>query len=355
MKQLISLLFLVFCFSCSKSQDSTFQFISNKIDIGELRVTDKVTPFKFIAVNNTNNKVVIDTVLTSCNCFKPKLNKTTIAKGDTLLITLPFDPINKTGVVNDEVKLVIQKDTIGLLLTGVVRAEVEKDLQYNFNEKIGGCVLIEKRAVNFNTISKREVKIKKLRAFNSCSKSIKLQSINHNHEHLEITSLDSIIQPNKFFSWDLHISPSFIDEYGYRSDDIELLILMDSLLKFPIKVNSALTNDFNKDSLKKPSFKVDKSIKEFSKVKSGQIIEESFIIRNEGLGDLKLLSVKPTCDCVTTDFTSNIIMPNNELALKVSFNTKGRSGYQRKTIVILTNDPLRPYIQLQFNGKVLSN
>ncbi len=73
---------------------------------------------------------------------------------------------------------------------------------------------------------------------------------------------------------------------------------------------------------------------------------------NKGTDTLKLVSVRPSCGCTTSEYTTTPIMPNKKGFVKVSFDPLGRVGDFSKDITVITNDPNKPNIRLVIKGKV---
>jgi hypothetical protein len=89
----------------------------------------------------------------------------------------------------------------------------------------------------------------------------------------------------------------------------------------------------------------------------GNIIQDSvvtkiFVITNEGSEVLKINDVKASCGCTAVVAGKNELKPGESTEIKVSFDSKGKSGKQNKTITVSTNDPGNSIIKLAFTGNV---
>jgi hypothetical protein len=90
----------------------------------------------------------------------------------------------------------------------------------------------------------------------------------------------------------------------------------------------------------------------------GEIIQDSvvttyFVITNEGGDLLKITNVSASCGCTAVMPEKNELKPGESTNIKVTFNSKGRSGKQTKTITVETNDTKNSTIKLSFTGNVI--
>ncbi|MDA3820608.1 MAG: DUF1573 domain-containing protein, partial [Candidatus Delongbacteria bacterium] len=59
-----------------------------------------------------------------------------------------------------------------------------------------------------------------------------------------------------------------------------------------------------------------------------------------------------SCGCTATQPEKSIIKPGESSFIKVTFNSGGRRGKQRKTITIIANDPEQSTTRLRIEGTV---
>ena len=90
----------------------------------------------------------------------------------------------------------------------------------------------------------------------------------------------------------------------------------------------------------------------------GNIVQDSvmttfYIITNEGSDLLKIIKVSASCGCTAVMPEKNELSPGESTNIKVSFDSKGRSGKQTKIITVETNDPKNPAIKLTLTGNVI--
>ena len=76
---------------------------------------------------------------------------------------------------------------------------------------------------------------------------------------------------------------------------------------------------------------------DFGIVKEGEKVVHVFEVLNTGNAVLLLQSVQPSCGCTTPKYDTKPIRPGKKGSIEVVFDTKGRPGKQRKTVMVVTN------------------
>ena len=83
-------------------------------------------------------------------------------------------------------------------------------------------------------------------------------------------------------------------------------------------------------------------------------IRHDFLLRNTGDALLTLGTVRTGCGCTSARLSTNSLPPGNSAALTASLDLRGRSGPQRISIYVETNDPRLPVLQLQMTGRAVA-
>lgn len=79
------------------------------------------------------------------------------------------------------------------------------------------------------------------------------------------------------------------------------------------------------------------SVKKLGKIVEGQNLQVIFRFKNTGDKPLIIQNVSPSCGCTVADYPKDPIPPGKEAEITGSFDSKGREGYQHKTINVVTN------------------
>jgi len=91
------------------------------------------------------------------------------------------------------------------------------------------------------------------------------------------------------------------------------------------------------ETVKKTAIKFLATEHDFGIVKEGEKVVHVFEVLNAGNADLLIQSVHPSCGCTMPKYDKKPIRPGRKGSIEVVFDTKGRSGIQRKTVTVVTN------------------
>lgn len=94
-----------------------------------------------------------------------------------------------------------------------------------------------------------------------------------------------------------------------------------------------------------PKIDIAQETKEMGTVPKGQVIETDFIIKNVGGSDLVITDARPSCGCTVSSF-DKLIKPGAEGKVHTSVDTKSFSGPISKSVLVVSNDPDRPQMNL---------
>ena len=92
---------------------------------------------------------------------------------------------------------------------------------------------------------------------------------------------------------------------------------------------------------------------DFGDIIQDSIVTTNFVITNEGSDLLKITKVSASCGCTAAMPEKNELKAGESTNIKVTFNSKGKSGKQNKIITVETNDPKNSSIKLALNGNVI--
>jgi hypothetical protein len=94
-----------------------------------------------------------------------------------------------------------------------------------------------------------------------------------------------------------------------------------------------------------PKIEIAQETKDMGTVAKGQVIEADFVIRNTGGSDLVITDARPSCGCTVSSF-DKLIKPGAEGKVHTSVDTKSFAGPISKSVLVVSNDPDRPQMNL---------
>ena len=102
-------------------------------------------------------------------------------------------------------------------------------------------------------------------------------------------------------------------------------------------VSSPLTANPSAAKVLTPKIQMDEEIFDFGEMKEGESVTHDFILKNIGGANLIISSAKGSCGCTVPEWPKEPIAKEEEATIKVTFNSKGKSGKQNKTVTLVTN------------------
>ncbi|MGQ9862936.1 MAG: DUF1573 domain-containing protein [Bacteroidia bacterium] len=82
---------------------------------------------------------------------------------------------------------------------------------------------------------------------------------------------------------------------------------------------------------------------DFGTVEQGTVVKALFKVKNTGKTYIHIQDIKPACGCTVVSWEKAPISPGAESSITVSFNTAGKIGRQRKSIVVFTDASSSPH------------
>jgi len=92
---------------------------------------------------------------------------------------------------------------------------------------------------------------------------------------------------------------------------------------------------------------------DFGRVSNTNAVEHVFELANEGSTELQIQKVYAGCGCTATRVGSDRVDPGGKTQVTVRFDLTGRTGSQRKSIYVNTNDPVMPVLRFELAGEAL--
>ena len=102
-------------------------------------------------------------------------------------------------------------------------------------------------------------------------------------------------------------------------------------------VNNPITAEKAKQTVPLPELSFYKLRHNFCKINQGESVSHQFVFTNTGEGDLIISNAKGSCGCTVPKWPKKPIAPGEKAEIKVTFNSSGREGKQKKTVPLVTN------------------
>jgi hypothetical protein len=102
-------------------------------------------------------------------------------------------------------------------------------------------------------------------------------------------------------------------------------------------INGAGKSIVKADTVATTKIKFETDVYDFGKVKQGDSVTHEFKFTNVGTKPLIITESSAACGCTVPKWPKFPIKPGDSGIIKVTFNSTGKSGLQKKRIVIISN------------------
>lgn len=102
----------------------------------------------------------------------------------------------------------------------------------------------------------------------------------------------------------------------------------------------------------KPDIAFSDTYFDFGQIYQNKKVEHIFTFKNEGDQVLSVDKVKTSCGCTAAVLSNKAVKPGETGEIGVTFNPAHRTGKQKKTIYVNSDDPVEPVVQLTIEASV---
>ena len=104
-----------------------------------------------------------------------------------------------------------------------------------------------------------------------------------------------------------------------------------------------------------PRIAVDPPSFDFGKVLPQKSVTREFSIRSFGAQDLVIENVSTSCGCTVADtLAKKVVKPGGSQPLRVTLTTPANPGPITKSVMVRSNDPVRPLLEIKLKATVVA-
>jgi hypothetical protein len=355
MKYILSLV-LLFTVTTLLAQPK-IDFKETTHDYGNIQEENGLAKTSFTFTNTGDQPLIVNNVRASCGCTTPQWTKEPVLPGKTGKIEVAYNPKNRPGPFSKSVNVYsnTQPSVTVLRIKGTVKPR-EKTLEEKFPREMGP-IRWKTNYVSFGSMYSSEKETRELTFINNSESPVEM-GIYRSPEHIDVAFEPQKIEPGKEGKMTITYDASIEERYGYSSDRIYLTINEEKNNRYSVGVSVTIKEDFRnlseEELAKAPVAEFDKKVFNFGTIKQGEKVSNSFKLTNTGKSDLLIRNVRASCGCTAVKH-ANIVKPGETTEIAVTFNSRGKSNRQNKSISVITNDPKNPTTILRIMGTVSSN
>lgn len=347
----ILLLFILFQL-CSCSPHREIQFSSKSIDFGTLSnstVEDITGEFEYY--NNSEEYVLIENIVANRSEIKLTWERDTILPGKKGKIHFSLATKRLIGEFSGIIEVYFANQNVAELLT--IHVNRKSSIQYLYEND---SIFLDKNTLHFGQIFYGEVATDTIHVLNNSKRDWEGRFI-YDIDIIKLEQNPRCIRPGEKGKIVVHFNTEDFGRYDHYSAVIYASGRhhMNANFYWPITA-SVIENVYaTRKREQQPILFIRNRRYDFGKVVEGTLIEWSETLENKGESDLIIRNIRSSCGCAVVDIESHTIPPGEQTNLKIQFKTKGRSGFQRKNIIISTNDVRASNLLLTIEGEIERN
>jgi hypothetical protein len=103
-----------------------------------------------------------------------------------------------------------------------------------------------------------------------------------------------------------------------------------------------------------PRLAVEPTAFDFGRVRAGRRVDKELVLRNHGGRELQIASIATTCGCTVVSDHAKTVPAGGRTVLRVAFTAPSKAGRTVKSVLVKTNDPERPTVEVKLSAEVVA-
>jgi len=327
-------------------------------NFGSFKESDGVQTTTFKFKNDGDVPLVLSNVRASCGCTTPKWTREPVAPGASGSIEVSYNPQNRPGTFNKTVSVSSNAENANVVLkiSGTV-APREKTLAEEYPRTIGN-LRVKTNYVTFAKLKMGEIAKQDLELINDTDAPIEV-GFRTIPDHLSAAVEPSTIPAHGKGNLTVAYDTKKVNEFGFTSHRIYLSLNGSNDYKNSVGVSATIEEDFSnltpEQLANAPVSTYEPTSFDFGDMKQGDKRSHTFNLTNNGKTDLLIRRVRSSCGCTAVAPSKKVIAPGETAPIEVTFDSRGKSGRQSKSITVITNDPKNPTATLRISSNIINN
>ncbi|MCM1150833.1 MAG: DUF1573 domain-containing protein [Alistipes sp.] len=335
---------MVLC-SASAAQGQ-LAFDSPTWDFGSIRESDGRVSHTFAGINRGAEPAVIVDVVTSCGCTVPEFSRKPVLPGDSVRITVTYDPMNRPGAFSRELGVYTSERKRAASLT--VRGSVvprEKSIEELYPVDAGGGLRLDGTLCAFTYVYPGSLRLMSLGYVNTADRTVHLELRPEESSGVLTVDYPREIAPGERGEINFRYAvPGDAPRYGTLRDAFSLSV--DGRGGNVVLVAHAIGADDPAaiDKAAAPQAQPSDLIVKFGSVKrSAPLQRRTFTLSNTGRGELIVRAVENRGRIATTLAPGCRIAPGESFRAELLLDpARQEYGPMTDHLIFVTNDPARP-------------
>ena len=255
------------------------------------------------------------------------------------------------GLQQYEVRLLGKEDIVlhGWLLKARV-FEAEEDIFRAYRNEFYPFRMQE-QVMNLHAAFRGDTLTRQFNLYNFGGENLDLEGVYTNYPGLSIVFEPVKVLHNRFTRATVTLATDAETEIGFTRTPLAIYSADSSLLA-TVPLQFTLENRPSTHNGLVPHLALSKLTHDFKVLEPGDLESVQITLTNTGSERLVIEKLEANCDCLSYELDQSELGRGESAQLRVSYNAKGRLGYERKTLALFTNDPDQPTRVLTFKAHV---
>jgi len=354
--------FVMFLSALSLFAQPALQFDSTTIDFGNIKEEGGKVSGKFEFTNTGDQELLLTSVKPGCGCTAADYTKTAVPPGQKGFITATYDPFNRPGSFNKNIKVTTNEPKFQdgsssspymIYIKGTVEKKPPSKYETAGYKNGTGNIRIKDNNLRIEVLN-TESKAAKITVMNFAENESTFEAINApNYIIIENTT----IKPGEEKEIKVTYDAAKRGEIGAFKDVINIQTKDSIEPKITLFIESSIKEDFMKLTAKQlqdaPKASMDSLNIDFGKIEKNTNPTQEIKLYNNGKSSLFIRQLKSSNSVFSVVSDKNEITKDSFATLTITLNSRNRRGIQNAMIEIITNDPANSLMLLNCKGEVL--
>lgn len=336
----ITLIFMLISqFLFAQSDSASIRFVETSNNFGQIYEADGSLVVDFSFENTGKTALKLSRVVGPG--FKTiDFSKGSVLPGEKGFVKVVIDPFRMPGYFNKNL-FVFSNAKNSPSELNVVGKILQGSYTGSFTHNIGGLAF-KQAQLNFGYVYNGQELVRFIPVMNKAEMPLSVNFFNI-PSHLAISPKFDSLLPGQTAMIEVRFNTKEINDWDFIIDRVNVEVYSRFKTEGNISITANIREDFTnlneEQRLIKPKVSIPVKIYNFDTIPKNHTTFYDFLIKNNGERPLDIRAVKPTCGCTAVMPMKNSIAPGDSTFIKVAFDSKGYSGYNKKGVTVITNDP----------------
>ena len=357
MKKIITAIALLLSVSIGLSAQRSIRWVNSDYDFGAFKEDSGHVTCQFKGVNVCDEPISIVSARATCGCTTPEYSHKSFASGDTITITVSYDPEGRPGRFMKKVYLKNSNDDDQdeLKIRGVVIGS-EETLKSRYPIDCGK-LRMQQEVVAIGELPRGKAKAGFVNVYNQTTDSVVPQLTNVPSD-IKTSITPAKVAPGEQASLAFHFDAFYCEKWGIVNDSVVLVTDVADGKEVTIDVTANVVPNFAKmtpgERMNAPVVAFEPERVDMGVVsRQGQPITREFKVKNKGKDELKIYRVYSLDDGVSVKLDKSKIKGGRTTKVVVTITPSQLKGeLLNATIKFVVNDPSNPQPVMRVVGEL---